>query len=366
MNTPAHTQDIPRTMLAVLSIGGLIAASLWILWPFIPALIWATMIVVATWPVLMRVQAMLWGRRSLAVAVMTIALLLVFVIPFSLAIGTIVANADVIAGWAGALGTVKLPQPPAWLQTLPLVGRRSAKLWSDLAALGQEDLAQKLAPYAGQLVRWLVAQIGSFGMMAVQFLLTVIISAILFATGETAAGGVRRFGRRLAGAHGENTIVLAGQTIRGVALGVVVTAFVQAVLGGIGLAVAGVPFATILTAIMFLLAVARIGPVPVLLAGIVWLYWKGSTGWATALVVWSILVGPVLKDVLGPILIKKGDDLPLLLILAGVLGGLIAVGLVGIFIGPVVLAVSYRLLEAWVGAEAAEPTPAGGCEQGKG
>jgi hypothetical protein len=131
----------------------------------------------------------------------------------------------------------------------------------------------------------LVAQIGSFGMMAVQFLLTVVISAILFATGETAAGGLRRFGRRLAGAQGENTVVLAGQTIRGVALGVVLTAFVQAVLGGLGLAVAGVPFAGVLTAIMFLLAVARIGPVPVLLAGIVWLYWKGSTGWATALVV---------------------------------------------------------------------------------
>ena len=350
-----RTQDITRTILAVLFIGGLIVGSLWILWPFLPAVIWATMIVVATWPVLLRIQGWLWGRRWLAVTVMTCILLLVFVVPFSLAIGTIVANADVITGWAGALSTVKLSTPPGWVQTVPLVGKRAAQAWGELAASGQEDLAKKLAPYAGGVVRWFVGQVGSFGMIAIQFLLTVVIAAILFATGETVAEGVRRFGRRLAGTHGENTVVLAGQAIRGVAFGVVVTAFVQATLGGVGLAVAGVPFAAILTAIMFLLAVARIGPGLVMLAGIVWLFWTGSAGWAVVLVVWSILVGPVLKNVLGPILMKKGADLPLLLILAGVLGGLIAFGLVGIFIGPMVLAVSYRLLEAWVSEE---PAPA--------
>jgi predicted PurR-regulated permease PerM len=205
-----------------------------------------------------------------------------------------------------------------------------------------------------------VEQLGSFGMMTIQFLLTVIIAAVIFATGETVAEGVRRFGRRLAGVHGENAVVLAGQAIRGVALGVVVTAFVQATLGGIGLAVAGVPFAAVLTAIMFLLAVARIGPGPVMVAAVIWLYWTGSPGWATALFVWTILVGPLVKNVLGPILMKKGAHLPMLLILPGVLGGLIAFGLVGIFIGPMVLAVSYRLLEAWVCEELAEPLPAAG------
>jgi predicted PurR-regulated permease PerM len=317
------------------------------------------MVVVATWPVLLRVQGWLWGRRWLAVAVMTCLLLLVLVVPLSLAIGTIVANVDVITGWAGALSTVKLSAPPGWVESLPFVGKRAAQAWGDLAASGQEDLAKKLAPYAAGLVRWFVEQLGSFGMMTIQFLLTVIIAAVFFATGETVAEGVRRFGRRLAGVHGENAVVLAGQAIRGVALGVVVTAFVQATLGGIGLAVAGVPFAAVLTAIMFLLAVARIGPGPVMVAAVIWLYWTGSPGWATALVVWTILVGPLVKNVLGPILMKKGAHLPLLLVLPGVLGGLIAFGLVGIFIGPMVLAVSYRLLEAWVCEELAEPLPAG-------
>jgi len=358
MPTPTLAQDITRTVFAVLFIGGLIAGSLWILRPFLPAVIWATMIVVASWPVLLRVQGWLWGRRWLAVAAMTCILLLVLVVPLSLAIGTIVSNAPVITGWAGSLTTVQLPQPPDWLEALPLVGKRAAQTWSDLAALGREDLAKKLAPYAGTVVGWFVSQIGSFGMMTLQFLLTVLVSAILFATGETTADGVRRFGRRLAGVQGESTVVLAGKAIRGVALGVVVTAFVQAVLSGIGLGITGVPFAAILTAIIFMLAVAQVGAGLVMLAAIIWLFWTGSIGWGLVLIVWSILIGPVLKNILRPIFIKKGADLPLLLVLAGVLGGLIAFGLVGIFIGPMVLAVSYRLLEAWVDEELAEPAPA--------
>jgi predicted PurR-regulated permease PerM len=343
-------RDLTRTMLAVLAIGGLIAASLWILRPFLPALIWATMIVVATWPLMLHAQQRLWARRSLAVMVMTIALLLVFVVPFSLAIGTIAANSEEIVGWTKSLATIKLPPPPDWIHTVPLIGAKAASAWREIAAYGPDELAQKIAPYATRVVYWFVAEVGSFGMMLVQFLLTVVIAAILFASGETVAGGVRRFGRRLAGARGEHVVGLAGQAIRGVALGVVVTALVQSVLGGIGLAATGVPFAAILTAVMFMLAVAQIGPAPVLLCAIIWLYWRGDTGWATALLIWSVIVGG-LDNILRPILIKKGADLPLLLIFAGVIGGLIAFGLVGIFVGPVVLAVGYTLLKAWVDEE---------------
>lgn len=338
--------DLARITLAILFIAGLIAVSFWILQPFLPALIWATTIVVASWPLMLRIQRRLWNRRSLAVVVMTIALLLVFLVPLALAINTIVDNADRIAGWVTSLATMKLPPPPAAVRNLPLIGEKIAAAWEQAVAAGAEDLAARLAPYAGKVVGWFVSQVGNLGMMTLQFLLTVIIAAVLYANGEAAAARVMRFARRLAGAQGEAVVRLAAQAIRGVALGVVVTALVQAFLGGVGLAVVGIPFAAILTAVMFVLCLAQLGPVLVLLPAVIWLFWQGHSVLGTALLLWMVVVGS-LDNFLRPLLIRRGADLPLLLIIAGVIGGLIAFGFVGIFIGPVVLAVGHTLLEAW-------------------
>ena len=346
-------RDLTRTVLAILIIGGLIAAALWILRPFLAATIWATMIVVTTWPILRTLQSRLWGKRWLATTIMTAALLLVFVIPLSAAIGTIVANAGEIVNWAGRLSDVKLPPPPEFVERIPIIGEKAANVWRDHADKGSDELAEIVRPYAVSVTRWFVAEVGNFGLVGVQFLLTVVISAILYMTGEDTARWVRRFGRRLAGERGDHVVRLAGQAIRGVALGVVVTAFVQSVLGGIGLAITGVPFAAVLTAVMFMLALAQIGPVPVLLGGLAWLWWQGDTGWFVALLIWSIGVGS-LDNILRPILIRRGADLPLLLIFAGVIGGLFAFGLLGLFVGPVLLAVAYTLLDAWVEEEAAD------------
>jgi len=345
--TARPTQDLARTVLAVLSIGGLIGVSVWILKPFLPSLIWAVMIVVATWPLMLKAQAFLGGRRAFAVIAMTLALLLVFIVPLLLAVVTIAENAERITGWIKALASMRLPQPPDWVANLPLVGERIIAIWQQVAVEGYSELSARLAPYVKDVGRWIVGHAGSAGAVFVQMLLTVILSAILYSAGEYAAGRVLRFGRRLAGARGESSVVLAAQAIRGVALGVVVTALLQAVLGGIGVAIAGVPFAAVLTALMFMLAIAQIGPVPVLALSVGWLYWQDANGWAVALLVWTVLVGS-LDNVLRPILIRRGADLPLLLIFAGVIGGLLAYGVVGIFVGPVVLAVGYKLLEAWI------------------
>jgi predicted PurR-regulated permease PerM len=355
---PDLKQDLARNVLAVMFIFALMAASFWILRPFLAAVIWSTMIVVSTWPIMLAIQRRLWGRRALAVAAMTVALLLVFVAPFSAAIGTIVANVDEIAGWAKGLANVRIPPPPEMVEAIPLVGEKIAALWRAYATKGFAELAQTIAPYTAQITRWFAAEVGSFGLVSVQFLLTVVICAILYASGEDAAQWVRQFGRRLAGERGDNVVRLAGQAIRGVALGVVVTALVQSLLGGIGLAVAGVPFATVLTAVMFMLALAQIGAVPVLLLGLAWLWWKDATAWFFALLVWTVIVGS-LDNVLRPILIKRGADLPLLLIFAGVIGGLFAFGLLGLFVGPVILAVAYTLLDAWVAEAPAESGKSG-------
>ncbi len=339
--------DLTRDTLAVVFLFALIASSVWILLPFLTAVVWATMIVVATWPLLLMLQRWLLGRRWLAVTVMTLLLLAIFLLPLAFAIGAFVENFKEITTWTTSLSTLKLPPPPDWLGKIPLVGAKAASNWQQLSELSREDLATRLSPYLGGVVRWVAEQVGGLGMLLGQIILTVLISAVLYATGESAGGMALRFGARLAGEQGEQAIRLAGQAIYGVALGVVLTAFVHAVLAGIGLAVAGVPFAVMLTVVMFISAVVQIGVVPVLLCAIGWLYWTGDTTWGTVLLVWTLLVAPV-DNILRPILIKKGADLPLLLIIVGVLGGMLAFGIIGLFVGPVILAVAYTLFTAWI------------------
>ena len=339
--------DLAQRTLGVLVIAGLIVTSLWILRPFLPALIWATTLAIATWPIMRRLQDRLWDSRALAVIIMTLALLLVFVVPFWLAIGTIVAHSDQVLGWAETITSLQVPPPPAWLQDIPLVGDRLTAAWAGLASSEGPELLQKFRPYAGRLANWFIGAVGSFGLVLMQFLLTVAISAILYGIGERAASFATRFGARLAGERGLRAVILAGQAIRGVALGVVVTAFIQSSIGATALFVTGVPYASILSALLFMLCIAQLGPALVLIPAVIWMYSAGTTGAATMLLILSVIAIGI-DNILRPVLIRRGVDLPLLLILSGVIGGLMAFGLIGLFLGPTVLAVAYTLLDAWV------------------
>jgi predicted PurR-regulated permease PerM len=339
--------DLARVTLQLLALGALIVTSFWIVRPFLMALTWASMIVVATWPLLLSAQARLGGRRGLAVAVMSVALLLILVVPLYFGVAAIVENAKQITHWSKSLATVTAPQPPAWVEAIPVVGAKLAARWQQVAAARPEEVAARLAPFAQKLILWFVGQVGSVGLLLLQFLLTVIIAAILYSNGETAAHAADRFARRLAGPQGESAVHLAGQAIRGVALGVVVTAILQSALAGMGVAIVGVPFATLLTALMFMLCIAQVGPGLVLIPVVIWVYSKSGAVWGTGFLVWAIFCG-TFDNFLRPMLIKRGADLPLLLIFTGVIGGLIAFGVIGLFIGPVVLAVAYTLLVDWV------------------
>jgi predicted PurR-regulated permease PerM len=359
-----RSPDPARIALQLLALGALIATTFWIVRPFVVASAWATMIAVATWPLLLHAQAWLGYRRSLAVGLMTVALLLVLVVPLYFGITAIVRSADQIVGWSQSLATITIPPPPAWVETLPVVGSKVAATWQQLAAAGPEGLAARLAPHAQKLIFWFVGQVGGIGMLLLQFLLTVLIAAILYSKGETAAHGAALFARRLVGQQGEKALHLAAQAVRAVALGVVVTAIIQSTLVAIGLTIAGVPFATILTAGTFILAIAQVGAAPLLIAAVIWVYSSRGAAWGTGFLVWSILCGTI-DNLMRPLLIKRGANLPLLLIFTGVIGGLIAFGVIGLFIGPVVLAVAYTLIVDWVsenGASDEYATPGSGTQ----
>jgi len=339
--------DLGRITLSVLFIGGLIAGSLWILLPFLPAFVWATMIVVATWPLMRRLEGVFGGRRAPAIALMTLGLLAVLIVPLGVALHSILGHTGDFVALIERLPNAQLPAAPEWIGKVPLAGERAQAAWNKLASSRMADLMVTAQPYVRSAATWFAQQAGSFALVILQFVLIVAVSAVLYAGGESWSRWVRRFAQHLAGEQGDRMVVLASQAIRGVALGVVVTALVQSALGGIGLAIAGVPFAGVLTAVMFALCIAQLGPSLVMFPATAWVFWSGDTGWGTFLLVWSLIVS-FMDNVLRPYLIKQGADLPLMLIFAGVVGGLLSFGLLGLFVGPVLLAVGYTLLDAWV------------------
>ncbi len=340
--------DITSVMFQILSIGILIGAVVWILRPFLISIVWAGMIVITTWPVLSRLQVKLKNRRGLAVTLMTFALLLIVVVPLLCAVIAIIQKTPDFYTWFKSLSTFAMPPQPEWLAAVPLIGTKLADTWQQVATLGLKGLGTYLAPYAMKAATWLVTQAGTIGMLVIQFLLTVVIAAIFYATGDGVAAGVRGFARRLAGEQGEAVTILAARAVRGVALGVVVTAAIQTAIAGLGLLVTGVPGAMLLTAVIFVLCLAQIGPILLLIPAIIWAYWQRGAFPGTILLAFSILAGTV-DNFVRPYLIRKGADMPLVMILAGVIGGLIAFGIIGLFVGPVVLAVAYTLLGAWIG-----------------
>jgi predicted PurR-regulated permease PerM len=185
-----------------------------------------------------------------------------------------------------------------------------------------------------------------------QLLLTATVCGIFYKSGEHIAARFLAFARRLGGDNGEQVAVLASRSVRGVATGVVVTAVIQTILTAIALSLADVPGVGLLAGIAFLLCLAQLGPTLVLLAATGWLYWSGQITAAIVMLVASFAIG-ALDNILRPILIKKGADLPLLLVFAGVIGGIFAFGILGVFVGPVLLAVTKTLFDVWL-----EPPPA--------
>jgi predicted PurR-regulated permease PerM len=277
----------------------------------------------------------------------------------TLALVTIVNSAWNLGTEIKSFETVALPRLPEWLTRIPLAGARVTAEWDRFAALDGTQRSAALTPYAQVALQWFALQAGSIGMILLQFVLTTIISALALAKGEMVRDGILRFAERLAGQQGVDAAVLAAKTIRGVVLGVVGTALVQSAIGGLGLFVTGVPAAALLTAVMLFLCLAQLGPMLVLVPAAIWLFWSGQTGAGSVLLVMALAAG-TLDNVVRPLLIKRGANLPLVLIFAGVLGGLVAFGIIGLFLGPVVLTVAYTLLARWVWAQPAGAAGAAG------
>ncbi len=337
-----------RTALRLLIIGSLLLAVLYILLPFLPSMLWSAFIVITVWPGLAWLQNRFRWNRVICALLLAAALIGFFIGPLLAGIFTLAEHGETLFQDAKTM-IEKIPsEAPAWVGDLPVVGSWLAQAWRD-AASGDAGLQARLGPAVQASGRWLFDQVGAAGKLFLQFLLVVVFTLVFYLNGETLDKLTQRLAVRLGGAQALQARDQARQAIRAVALGVVLTALFQAGLALIGLLVAGVPLAILLAFVCFLLAIAQFGAVLPLLAVAGWLYWgQDEIGWAAFMAIWSLVVVGGADNILRPLLMNRGMSMPLTLVFLGVIGGLIAYGLIGVFLGPILVVIAYTLLLDWL------------------
>lgn len=352
-------RNLGLILLALLLLGCLL-----VMRPFMSALLWAVVLSFSTWPVYRRVLGVLGGRPTPAAMLMTLAIVLVLLVPF-LVIGFTLADSvkDL------TVATRKWfeggpPAPPTWLGNIPWLGDQAVVAWKSVA--GDSG---RLLKGLNRLVEPVSAGLVNFGAMVgaglFQLALSILVSFFLFRDGELFARTVQSGVARIAGDRGIHLLQLAGNTVRGVVYGILGTALVQAILAGVGFMVAGVPGAALLALLTFFLSVVPMGPPLVWGPATFWLFHQGSTGWAIFMLIWGLLVSSI-DNVVKPWLISQGSDLPFLLILFGVIGGVLVFGVIGMFLGPTLLGLGYRLIREWVTVAAPAMAASAGAEDPSG
>jgi predicted PurR-regulated permease PerM len=333
-----------------------------ILRPFAVPIIWGIIIAVALHPAHGKLVKLLGGRRGLAAALLTVAMVLLLLVPAALLTETLVSGVEsAVAGLRE--GTLTIPPPPAEIEHWPIIGAPVYGLW-DLASTNLEKAIAQIGPQLKMVGGWFLSAIGEAGVVMLMFLVSLIVAGVLLAHGEESARAARRLAARLAGEQGEEFVGIAEKTVQSVALGILGVAVIQSLLAGLGLLIAGIPGAGLWALVCLLLAVMQIGPLPVMLLAAIYMFATRDTTPAVLFAIWAVVV--VLSDnLLKPLLLGRGVQVPMLVILLGALGGFITSGIVGLFVGAVVLTLGYRLFLAWLegggekATELAEPGAAG-------
>src|SRR5437762_23057 len=327
----------------------LLVGCLLVLRPFASALLWAVVLCFSSWPFYQRLLKLLRGRRTLAALLMALGMILIIQLPFIVVGMTLADNVKELTAAARTWLDAGPPAPPGWLVKLPVVGQQAGERWQVLAA-DSSKLLEATKRFIEPVASWLLGAGVAIGGGLLQLALSIFISFFLFRDGLAIAERLTTAAQRIGGVRGTHLLEVAGNTVRGVVYGILGTGLVQALMAGIGFAIAGVPGAALLALLTFFLSVVPVGPPLVWIPAALWLFHQGSTGWGIFMLVWGMLVSSV-DNVVKPWLISQGSDLPFILIFFGVLGGALMFGFIGVFIGPTLLAVGYRLVEEWASAK---------------
>lgn len=324
----------------------LFGASLWVMAPFWSALFWGAVLAFASWPLMRLLTRALGGRESLAAGILTLGWMLLVAGPLvwlGLNLADHVRDATTFAKDVQLEG---LPEAPAWLGGIPLIGERLVSMWDTIDEQGAAMLVA-IKPYLGQVGNWLLARSAQIGGGILELTLSIVFVFFFYRDGPRLAAFVHGLLERLIGERADYYQELVAGTVQRVVNGVIGTAAAQALLALIGFLIAGVPGALVLGLATFLLSLIPMGPPLIWIPATAWLVWKGDYGMAIFLGIWGTLIISGVDNVLKPYLISRGGNLPLVIVLLGVFGGLIAFGFIGLFIGPTLLAIAYSLLVDW-------------------
>ena len=339
----------------------LVAGCYLVLKPFLTAIVWAAILSATTWPLFVRLRAALRGHTGLASLAMVILIALMLIAPFVIVGATIADNAEQLFALLQRFVAEGPPAPPEWVAQIPLAGPQLASYWGgfahDTARLLEE--LRKLADPARKL-----ALSGGTSVLAglLQLSLSVLIAFFFFRDGDAILARLRTAGERIAGDRARRLLAVATVTTRGVVLGILGTALAQGILMGLGAWMAGIEAAPLLGFLVFLLSPVPVGPPLIWGGAAALLFMQGATGWGIFMLVWGAGLVSTVDNIIRPLIISHGGALPFILVLIGIIGGILAFGFIGVFLGPVLIAVGFMLVKEWATAAVPveAPSPAAG------
>lgn len=327
------------------ALGLLVAACFWILAPFLMAVSWGAIIAIAIYPIFRWLVSRLGGHDTAAATIVTACLLALLVVPAVMLAGSLLGGAQTIADEAVA-GLLKVPPPPEGIAKLPIIGEDLHKAWAQ-ASMNLESFLRQFTPQIRQLTTWLLSTAAGTGFTFLQFVLSIAIAGVLLARADSSAEAATQFSIRLVGREGERYANIAATTVQSVTRGVLGVAVIQSMLVGVGFFLVGLPAAGLLTLVCIIVGIMQLPLAIITIPAIFFVFSTESTTTSVLFLIWNILVTPA-DNVLKPILLGRGAPVPTMVIFLGSLGGFVATGLIGLFVGAVVLSLGFVLYQEWL------------------
>lgn len=325
----------------------LLGACFWVMAPFWSALVWGAVLAFASWPLMRLLTRVCRGSETLAASLMCLCWLVLVAAPLVWLGFNLADHVRDATNFIRDVQVDGLPDPPEWLAGIPLVGERVVGFWNTIDEQGAALLAN-IKPYFGQVGNWLLARSAQIGGGMLELTLSIVFAWFFYRDGPRLAAFVLRLLERLIGERAQSYLDLVAGTVQRVVNGVIGTAAAQGLLALIGFLIAGIPGALVLGILTFIFSLIPMGPPLIWIPATAWLISQESYGMAIFLGLWGTFIISGVDNVLKPYLISRGGNLPLVIVLLGVFGGLLAFGFIGLFIGPTLLAVAYSLLNSWV------------------